>query len=105
MKSKSVRRELLEESIELIDGDKNRSYGAPGGDFATTAEFWQTYLNRTIAKRGNLVIEKHDVAVMMNLLKISRIAWMPDRRDSWADVGGYTGCGWECVGEENAEHG
>jgi len=102
MKKKSVRRELLEESIELIDGDRNRDYGAPGGDFACTAQLWQVYLDRTVAKRGALIIEPHDVAVLMILLKTSRIAWTPEKRDSWADVAGYTGCGFECVTEEQA---
>lgn len=97
MTAKSERRLILEEAIELIDGDRNRDYGAPGGDFATTAAFWQTYFDRTIEKRGKLWVRKHDVAICMDLLKISRIAWTPEKRDSWADVNGYTGCGWECV--------
>lgn len=96
---KSVRRGLLEQAIELVDGDRNRDYGAPGGDFACTADLWQVYLDRCVTKRGALIIEPHDVAMMMILLKTSRIAWAPGKEDSWADVAGYTGCGWECVVE------
>lgn len=94
---KNNRTELLEESINLINGERNSTYGDPLDDFATTATFWQTYLLRTFEARGGLNIKPHDVAVMMNLLKIARISWSPEKRDHWADLGGYTGCGWDCV--------
>jgi hypothetical protein len=38
------------------------------------------------------------------LLKTSRLAWTPTKRDSWVDDAGYAGCGYECALEE-AGHG
>ena len=91
------RTDILKESINLINGERNSTYGDPLDDFATTAAMWDVYLERTIEARGTLDIKPHDIAIMMNLLKIARIAWSPEKRDHWADLGGYTGCGWDCV--------
>lgn len=95
--SDNYRTSILEEAIQLINGDRNDSYGDPVDDFKTTASLWQTYLSRTISARGRLVLMPHDIAVMMDLLKIARISWSPEKRDHWADLGGYTGLGWDCV--------
>ncbi len=97
MVNKNHRTDILEESITLINGERNSTYGDPLDDFATTANFWQNYLLRIFEARGGLYLKPHDVAVMMNLLKIARISWSPEKRDHWADLAGYTGCGWDCV--------
>lgn len=91
------RTDILEEAIRLINGDRNNHYGDPVDDFQTTANFWQVYLMRTMLSRGELDLRPHDVAIMMSLLKIARMSWSPDKRDHWADLAGYTGCGWDCV--------
>ena len=97
------RTDILQESITLINGDRNDSYGDPTHDFQTTATFWQTYLERTIKARGVFDIKPHDIAIMMDLLKIARISWTPEKRDHWADLGGYTGLGWDCVQRQDAD--
>lgn len=91
------RTDILSEAINLINGERNSTYGDPMDDFQTTADLWQTYLSRTINARGGLTIRAHDVAVLMSLLKIARMSWSPTKRDHWADLAGYTGCGWDCV--------
>ena len=91
------RTDILQEAITLINGERNSTYGDPLDDFSTTATFWNTYVQRTIEARGGLELKPHDVAVMMSLLKIARMSWSPDKRDHWADLAGYTGCGWDCV--------
>lgn len=93
----SNRGDLLNEAIGLIDGDRNSQYGDPIQDFRRTAAFWEEYLAGIVEARGGLELKPHDVAVMMDLLKISRIAWSYEKRDSWADLAGYAGCGWDCV--------
>lgn len=95
--SHNFRSEILEEAIHLINGDRNNDYGDPVDDFDTTASFWTTYIERTIRARGELNLRPHDVAVMMMLLKVARISWTPEKRDHWADIAGYDGCGWDCV--------
>jgi hypothetical protein len=92
--SESVRRGMLEEAAELVDGDRNASYGDPRQDFSRTASLWTVYLE------GRTVIEPHDVAAMMALLKLSRIRWAPGKRDSWVDLAGYAACGWDCARDD-----
>ena len=86
------RRQLLTDADTIINGDRNAAYGPPTQDFDRTAAMWAAYLGRPITA--------HDVAAMMMLLKVSRIAWSPDKRDHWLDAAGYAACGWECVEAE-----
>lgn len=86
---------------QLITRDRNNTYGAPTQDFDRTAAFWTVYLGMKLLPGA--VIEMHDVALMIDLLKTSRLVWSPGQFDSWADKAGYVGCGWECVvAEEKA---
>jgi hypothetical protein len=91
------RTDILEEASALIDGNRDVDYGDPLDNFTTTAELWQPYLERIIHARGGLDLNPHDVAIMMTLVKVARLAWTPHKRDHWADIAGYTGCGWDCV--------
>jgi len=93
----NARSEVVKEADSLVNGDRNVDYGDPIQDFATTAEFWETYLLRIIERRKGLVLKPHDVAVMMQLLKISRTTWSPEKKDHWVDNIGYAACGWDCV--------
>ena len=43
----------------------------------------------------------NDVNAMIEL-KMSRIIQSRTKRDSWVDLAGYAGCGYECTIEENA---
>ena len=89
----SPRREMLEEAADLVDGDRNASYGDPSQDFRRTADLWSTYLD------GKTTLDPHDVAAMMALLKISRLRWSPEKRDSWVDLAGYAACGLSTIPE------
>lgn len=108
----SVRRELLDEAADLIDGDRNTTYGDPNDDFSRTAAYWSIHANgvlkRKLAEEGlvldpevSAVLENlfdaHDVAIMMMQLKISRLSWSPGKRDHWVDAAGYSACGFDCV--------
>jgi hypothetical protein len=85
------RTELLREAETLVNGDRNNSYGPPTQDFDRTAIMWTAYLD------GRRILEAHDVAAMMILLKLSRISWDPTNRDSWVDIAGYAACGYEII--------
>lgn len=96
----TARAELLVEASKLIDGDRNVQYGDPIDDFSLTASMWQDYLRRIMVTRNTpeeVYLDPHDVAVMMLLVKVSRLAQSPEKRDHWLDIAGYAGCGWECV--------
>lgn len=105
------------EAADIIDGDRNVDYGDPNDDFRRTAAYWSihagavlrrrfhelhqmgyTTLNETTALQvvDNL-FDPWDVAIMMNLLKSSRLSWSPHKKDHWVDTAGYAGCGWDCV--------
>ena len=103
-KETHVRGEILIETAEIIDGERNVDYGEPYDDFTTTAAFWQTYIERIVFRRGKIMIEAHDVAAMMMLLKTARLTWTADNKDHWKDAIGYAACGWECVNKEIEEY-
>jgi hypothetical protein len=90
------RSDLLTLADELVNGDRNNQYGDPIQDFARTADMWTAYLSGVAEREGGVIIQPSDVAAMMGLLKISRIAWSPNKQDSWADLAGYAACGWDC---------
>jgi hypothetical protein len=87
------RAELLREAEVLVDGDRNAQYGDPRQDFQRTATMWSAYLG--------CEVQPHDVAALMAMLKISRIRWSPEKRDSWVDLAGYAACGWHCAMPED----
>lgn len=98
--SNETRTDLLKEADALINGDRNVSYGDPNDDFRKTADMWDIYLKAIYRDRDSL--KPHDVAVLLMMLKISRIAWSPDKRDNWADLAGYAACGWDCVDSDRS---
>ena len=94
--SVSPREALLKDSIAAICGDRNNAYGPPTQDFQRTADLANAWGFRV----GDEPLKSHHVAVFMELLKLSRIRWSPEKEDHWLDTAGYAGCGWECVVEE-----
>lgn len=92
-----IRRSVLEEAIGLITGDRNAQYGPPTQDFDRIAEMWTTYFRGAGLLKPDAQVRSHDVAVAQILLKVSRLCHSPGKRDHWVDIGGYAGCGAECV--------
>lgn len=89
----SPRAGILDEATTLITGDRNNVYGPPTQDFDRTAGMMNAFGFSVNGKP----LEGHHVAIFMILLKTSRLAWTPDKRDSWVDAAGYAGCGYECA--------
>ena len=89
------RAELLAEAERIITQDRNKSYGEPDEDFQRIAAIASSLGFRI--NEGDAIRELHgsDVATFMICLKLSRLAWMPTHRDSWLDIAGYAGCGYE----------
>ncbi len=80
-----TREEVLKEAIQIVSHDRATMYGEPEDSFAQIAKLW------TIYKRHHF--EPHDVAVMLILLKITRIENTPCHEDNWVDIAGYAACG------------
>ena len=94
-KATPPRADVLAEAITLITGDRNASYGEPADDFARTAAMWSAYLGTPV--------EAHDVAALLIMVKLSRISESPTKRDHWADIAGYAGCGYECTVQHGSQ--
>jgi hypothetical protein len=78
---------ILEDAQQIIYGDREQTYGRPSKNLDCIAQFWTTYLvNRSDPTAD---VNAQDVAAMMTLLKIARLANSPDHRDSLVDGCGY----------------
>lgn len=97
-KKSKQRGEVLVEALSIINGERQDAYGNPEDNFATIAEFWTAYMKASrkrlppnAPEHIHFWITPKDVAVMMALLKIARIATGTQRKDSYVDAAGYIG--------------
>lgn len=98
-KRRLTRADILHAAEKCVCGQREQDYGTPEDNFETIAELWETYLRRAcVDEAGGVYIDANDVAVMMALLKIARIAAGGGKADSWIDLAGYAACGAECEG-------
>lgn len=74
-------RTQCDEVAALLTGARQQDYGDPRDSLARIARMWSAYLGRDITPR--------DVAAMMALLKLARLAHDKGNRDSWRDLAGY----------------
>lgn len=81
------REEILDAAKRCVCGDREQDYGRPEKNFEKIAEFWSTYMGYPVVA--------HDVAAMLALLKIARIASGNAKEDNWIDLAGYAACGGE----------
>ncbi len=79
----------------MVNGDREEDYGSPENNFKTIAAFWDAYVGAR-CKTGNFCgLEAKDVAAMLMLLKVARIASGHAKSDNWVDAAGYAACGGE----------
>lgn len=99
VKRKLTRADILHAAEKCVCGQRETDYGTPEDNFKAIAELWSVYLDRiSVGKYGNMIVDEKDVAVMMALLKIARIARGGGKADNWIDLAGYAACGAECEG-------
>lgn len=91
------RGELLDKAKTIISGDREEHYGNPENNFNTIADLWTAYLKRTVAPTA--YVSAMDVANLMILLKVARLASDYTHDDSWVDIAGYAACGSEIIGD------
>ena len=87
------RAEILDKARQCVCGDREDDYGTPERNFSTIAGLWNTYLSAAIDKQ--VFLTGTDVAAMMALLKIARVASGHGKADNWVDLAGYAACGGE----------
>ena len=87
-----TRPEILDAAAKCVCGDREQDYGSPENNFRAIANLWIDYLG---AKGFPVDIDQKDVAAMLALLKIARIASGHAKADNWIDLAGYAACGGE----------
>lgn len=90
-----TRKEILDTALKCVNGERDEQYGNPENNFQTIANFWMVYLSGRKGCEGMISISPEDVAAMLSLLKISRIASGQAKDDNWVDLAGYAACGGE----------
>jgi hypothetical protein len=80
--------EALREAAKIVTQDRNANYGDPEINFLRTAKIWSVILGHDITNE--------QVAMMMVGLKMARFAHGSGfQPDTWIDIAGYAGCGYE----------
>lgn len=86
--SKGAPDNVLDRAKRLVDGARQQDYGHPKIDFSRTANLWTAWLG----ERLNDELTAEDIALLMILLKVSRLRQTPSHYDSITDVAGYARC-------------
>ena len=73
-------REILEETINIVTGQRQEDYGDKVVNHRNIAELWNAYLDMDIAP--------HDVAICMLLVKVARLK-NRKTKDCYVDMAGY----------------
>ena len=79
--------EFFNQALNLVADDRAKQYGTGDENLKRIAALWSAYLKFHISSK--------DVAAMMILHKVSRIAQKKDEpaHDSWIDIAGYASLG------------
>ena len=85
-----TRSEILTRAAEIVNGEREQQYGKPEDNFGLIAVLWSEYISRTMTP-----LDARDLAAMMILLKVARIATGDGKDDNWIDIAGYAACGGE----------
>lgn len=95
-----TRKEILEAAEKCVCGDREQDYGSPERSFGVIGQLWETYLQEKCLEPRcggppEVRILPEDVAAMMCLFKLARIATGHGKADNWVDLAGYAACGGE----------
>lgn len=91
----------LLEANDIINGDRQDSYGNPEDSFAIISEYWTTYLRHKHNLRINL--SSLDVANLMVLFKQARKLGQKHCRDNYIDSCGYEAIAADRLSKEDEE--
>lgn len=82
---------VLRRATELVGGERRTDYGPAEESFARIAALWTVLLHLDVPLDGA------QVAICLAALKLWRCTTAPGQCDSWVDLAGYAGLGWQCV--------
>lgn len=93
------RKECLTSAETCVTGQRQKDYGKVEDNFSNIGLLWGVYLRAAHPQYAQVMaingIDAKDVAMMMALLKIARIATGSGTEDSFVDLAGYAACGCE----------
>lgn len=92
-----TRKQILEAADRCVNGERDQQYGSPENNFAAIAALWMVY--HETKYRKPVFFTSDDVANMMALLKIARIASGQTKEDNYIDLAGYAACAGEIATE------
>ena len=96
---KLTRRDILDRAAACVCGEREEDYGSPEDSFGLIAELWTSYLKRKCVGGGaDVCVDAADVAMLMALLKVARVAGGRGTADCFVDLAGYAACGGEVAG-------
>ena len=94
------RQDILDTATKCVCGDREQDYGSPEDNFSTIAAMWEPYLRRKcISKGAGVSVGAEDVAMLLALVKIGRIASGNVKEDNYVDLAGYAACAGEIITE------
>lgn len=86
--------DILQQARELIEGERQKVYGNADENFACTAAMWSAYLS--VRSGAHFDLTSKDVAHLMALFKIARLAKSPNHHGSLVDLIGYAALSERC---------
>lgn len=90
------RADILNAAMACVCGNREQDYGSPECSFRMIAALWEPFLKQKCAAPGTeLTVRPEDVAAMMCLFKLARIATGHGKADNWIDLCGYGANGGE----------
>ena len=84
---------VLTEAFELVSTDRAAVHGEPKANHENIARLWDAYLHNVDH------VTAHDVANMMELLKVARRKSGIVNIDDYIDGAGYSAIAYECIKE------
>ncbi len=85
-------------AADAVRGERQSDYGHPLDNMRRIARLWTVRLEDKLLPDS--VIEPHEVAALMRLMKEARLMETPDHIDSFVDIAGYVDVEWEVHREE-----
>ncbi len=79
---------ILNKAMQCITVDRAATHGDAEDSFSEIAKLWSWWIDNRTIPEAELLPE--DVAMMMALFKIGRIAGNPTHYDNYVDLAGYT---------------
>lgn len=83
-----ISEDMLRHAASLVGGQRAKDYGDKTENHQRIADLWNYWMVQQY-KDQPAKISAYDVAIMMILMKISRLMHSPGHKDSHVDIAGY----------------